>query len=363
MIKVSSYNNYLHIRREVLERNAKSVMDYLNVPVIGVVKMDGYGMGVVEAAKIWLDAGVTMLAVAEPWEALAIRDSGIDRDILLMAPVADREIFTALLEKGVIFTVSDLNNAKFYKENAQGLPLRVHVKVDTGMGRFGVRWTDTQQLKAIYALEGISFEGIFSHFGKSFETELGMTKLQLERFLGAVQVLQDAGLKVGIRHMANSTAALRFPQTHLDAVRMGSALVGALMVSVPVKLESAHTFKAKVVAVKELKAGDTSGYALVYKAKKDTRAIVVGIGTDYGYGMTGAPDPYPVRDLLSYLYHLYLRWKNPPYALFEGKRLPLIGRIGSQYTTFDAAGCDVKPGDWVEVPMSLLNYHGTRIVE
>lgn len=363
MIKVSSYNNCIHIRREVLRRNAKSVMDYINVPVIGVVKMDGYGMGVVEAAKIWLEAGVTMLAVAEPWEALALREAGIDRDILLMAPVADREIFAALLEKGVIFTVSDLNNARFYQENAQDLPLRVHVKVDTGMGRFGVRWTDTEQLKQIYALEGIRFEGIFSHFGKSFENEFSMTKLQLERFLGAVQTLQDAGLKVGIRHIANSTAALRFPQTHLDAVRMGSALVGALMVSVPVKLESAHVFKAKVVAVKDLKAGDTSGYALVYKAKKDTRAIVVGIGTDYGFGMTGAPDPYPVRDLLSYLYHLYLRWKNPPYALFEGKRLPLIGRIGSQYTTFDAAGCDVRPGDWVEVPMSLLNYHGTRIME
>lgn len=357
------YNNYISIRREVLERNARSVMDYMTVPVIGVVKMDGYGMGVAEAAKVWLEAGVNMLAVAEPWEALAIREAGIETDILLMAPVADREIFAALLEKSVIFTVSDLDNAKFYLENAGSQALRAHVKADTGMGRFGVRWTDISQLKQIYALEGIHFEGIFSHFGKSFENEFSMTKLQLERFLGAVQALQDAGIQVGMRHIANSCAALRFPQTHLDAVRMGSALVGALMVSVPVKLETPHTFRARVVAVKDLKAGDTSGYALVYKAKKDMRAAVVGIGTDFGFGMTGAPDPYPVRDLLSYLYHLYLRWKNPPYAVFNGKRLPLIGRIGSQYTTFDATGCEVKPGDWVEVPMSLLNYHGKRIME
>lgn len=357
------YNNYLHIRREVLEQNARAVMDYIHVPVIGVVKMDGYGMGVVEAAKIWLDAGVSMLAVAEPWEALAIREADIDKDILLMAPVADREVFAAQLEQGIIFTVSDLDNVKFYLENAQGQPLRAHVKVDTGMGRFGVRWTDIPQLKDIYALEGIRFEGIFSHLGKSFEDTFDVSKVQLERFLGAVQTLQDTGIQVGMRHIANSCAALRFPQTHLDAVRMGSALVGALMAKVPVKLESPHTFRARVVAVKDLKAGDTSGYALVYKAKKDMRTIVVGIGTDFGFGMTGAPDPYPVRDLLSYLYHLFLRWKNPPYALFKGKRLPLIGRIGSQYTTFDATGCDVKPGDWVEVPMPLLNYHGKRIME
>lgn len=360
---LNAHNNYLSVRRQVLKSNAKAVTDHIKVPVMGVVKMDGYGMGVVEAANIWLDAGVSMLAVAEPWEALAIREAGIEADILLMAPVADREIFAALLEKGVIFTISDLHNAKFYLENANAQTVRAHIKVDTGMGRFGVRWTDISQLKEIYALEGISFEGIFSHFGKSFETEFNMTKLQLERFLGAVQTLQDAGIDVGMRHIANSCAALRFPQTHLDAVRMGSALVGALMASVPVELKTPHTFRARVVAEKELKAGDTSGYALVYKAKKDMRVISVGIGTDFGFGMTGAPDPYPVRDLLSYLYHLYLRWKNPPYAVFNGKRLPLIGRIGSQYTTFDATGCEVKPGDWVEVPMPLLNYHGKRIIE
>lgn len=363
MMVLNAQNNYLHIRREALERNARAVMEYLTVPVIGVVKMDGYSMGVVEAAKIWLEAGVSMLAVAEPWEALAIREAGINTDILLMAPVADREIFSALLEKNVIFTVSDLDNAKFYLENAGGQALRAHVKVDTGMGRFGIRWTDTQQLKAVYALKGITFEGIFSHLGKSFEPEFSMCKVQLDRFMAAVQTLQDEGIQVGMRHIANSCAALRFPQTHLDAVRVGSALVGALMASVPVKLETPHVFKARVVAVKDLKAGDTSGYALVYKAKKDMRAVVVGIGTDFGFGMTGAPDPYPVRDLLSYLYHLYLRWKNPPYAVFGGKRLPLIGRIGSQYTTFDATGCAVKPGDWVDVPMPLLNYHGKRIIE
>ena len=105
---LNRYNNYLSIRREVLEQNARAVMDYIKVPVIGVVKMDGYGMGVVEAAKVWLEAGVSMLAVAEPWEALAIREAGIETDILLMAPVADREIFISLLEKNVIFTVSGL---------------------------------------------------------------------------------------------------------------------------------------------------------------------------------------------------------------------------------------------------------------
>ena len=360
---METYNHYIRIRRQVLESNAKAVMSVLKVPVIGVVKMDGYGMGVAEAARVWVEAGASMLAVSEPWEALALRQAGFSQDILLMAPVANRDDFDALAENGIILTVSDLENAKFYQQAAAGKMLRVHVKVDTGMGRFGVRWTDIAQLKEIYQLSGFTFEGIFSHFGKSFEEKFNLTKQQLERFLEAVTALQTAGICVGIRHIANSCAALRFPETHLDAVRVGSALVGALMVKVPVKLETPHTFHAKVVAVSDLKKGDTCGYASVYKAKKDTRAIVVGIGTDHGFGMTGAPDPYPVKDLIVYLYHLFLRWKNPPCVSIEGKKMPLIGRIGSQYTSFDATGVDIKPGDWVQVPISLLNYRGKRIFE
>lgn len=352
--------NYLLIDRKVLEDNARAVTEYVKVPVIAVVKFDGYGMTIAEAARAWQKAGAAMFAVAESHEAVELRHAGFEEDILLMAPVADIKTLHELLENGIILTVGDLENARFYLENKGDAALRVHVKVDTGMGRFGVRWTDTEQLKAIYALEGLSFEGIFSHFGKSFEKEYKLTKLQLDRFLKTLKALEAAGISVGMRHIANSCAALRFPETWLDTVRVGSALVAGLLAPVPVPLKTAHVFKAQVVAVKELRKGDTTGYASVCKAKKDMTAAVVTIGFSMGFGMTGAPDPYPPVDFAAYMYHLLQRYLHPPFATFADHKLPMVGRVGSQYTLFDITGTDVKPGDYVTFRMPLLQYPGKR---
>ena len=352
--------NYLEISRQVLEENAKTVAAYVGVPVIGVVKYDGCGVGIVEAAYAWQKARVSMFAVSESCEALALRQAGFREDILLMAPVADPEELKELLANNIILTVSDLKNACFYRDNRDGATVRAHVKVDAGMGRFGVRWTDLQQLKAIYELDGLSFEGIFSHFSKSFEKKYQITKEQLDRFLSAVKALTEAGINVGMRHMANSCAALRFPETRLDAVRVGSALVGGLLAPVPVTLKTPHVCKARVVAVKNLEKGDTMGYAAVCKTKKATKAAVVEVGYKTGMGMTGAPDPFPLLDLVVYLYYLLLRYLRPPCATLENQKLPLIGRVGSQYTLFDATGVDVKPGDYVTVRISLLQCTAKR---
>ena len=352
--------NYMEISTEALARNARTVVEAVKVPVIGVVKFDGYGVTLPVAAKAWQSAGVTMFAVSESWEALALRRAGFGEDILLLTPVADKQVLDSLMEQDIILTVCDLDNARFYSENRGEKTLRVHVKVDTGMGRFGVRWTDTAQLITIYNVEGLAFEGIFSHFGKSFEKKYKLTGYQLARFLVAIKELEDAGIKPGMRHIANSCAALRFPQTRLDAVRVGSALVGALLAPVPVKLETVHTFKAQVVSRKTLKKGDTMGYASVCKAKRDMSAIVVAVGQEHGFGMTGKPDPYPLLDLMVYIYHLLQGYKNQPKAMWQGKALPLVGRVGSQYTLFDATGCDVQPGDYVTVRVPLLGCDSRR---
>jgi len=353
--------NFVEVSRQVLRKNAKTVTDYVKVPVIGVVKFDGYGMGIAEAARAWQSAGVTMFAVSESWEALALRKEGFSEDILLMAPVADRDVLTQLLENNIILTVSNLDNAWFYQRNCDDRTPRVHVKVDTGMGRFGVRWTDTRQLEDIYAVEGLCFEGIFSHFGKSFEKAYKLTAQQLQRFLDAVEVLTGKGIDVGMRHIANSCAALRFPETWLDAVRVGSALVAGLLAPVPVLLATPHVCKARVVAMKRLKKGDTLGYASVCKAKKDMIAAVVAVGFNMGFGMTGAPDPYPLRDFASYMYHLLQRYLHPPKAKLGDKQLPMVGRVGSMYTLFDASGVDIKPGDSVAVYTPVLQCTGKRI--
>lgn len=351
---------YLEISRDDLRANAKAVADYVGVPVIGVVKCDGYGVSGPEAAAAWVSAGVTTLAVSDPAEAFALRQAGFtEQDILLLAPVGDPELLDALISAGVILTVSGPACARFYAQRRGERTVRAHVAVDTGMGRFGTRWTDTDELLEVYRTEGICFEGIFSHFAVSFEAGSEKTMKQLERFLSAVSALEGQGIDVGTRHIANSCAALRFPETRLDAVRVGSALVGRLPVSVPVELKKVGVFKAGVVDRRVLRKGDTTGYASVCTMKSDTEVAVVAIGRHNGFGLVKRPDRLRPLDLLRAVKQVLDLYRRRPVVRYGDKPLKVIGRIGTQYTLVETGGTDIAPGSVVtaEVDMLFPNPH------
>lgn len=347
-------SNYLEISREALRRNAAAVREAVRVPIIGVLKCNGYGVTVSEAVAAWKAAGVTMFGVSRPEEALALRGMGVREDILLLCPVADLVTLTQMLENRVILTVSSLDNARFYSRNAADGSARVHIAIDTGMGRFGIRWNDAAQVKEVYSLQGLSFEGIFSHFACSFEREYKKTKLQLSRFLHMTQQLQKAGYPTGMRHIANSSAALRFPETHLDAVRIGSALVGKLPAVTPVKLESVSSFNAQVVDMKQLQPGDTIGYGSCCKVCKHTKAAIVALGRADGFGTVAWADRLHLKNLAHSLRSFLRGWLFPPCVVCNGEKLPVLGRVGNQYTLFDATGTQVKPGDTVQWDGNLM---------
>ncbi len=344
--------NYMEISKSALLRNAKTICSQVQVPIIAMLKCDGYGLSILEAAKIWKAAGASIFGVAQPQEALALRSAGFHEDILLTSPVADMEMLNELIRQNIILTVTGLENAEFYSLYTNRFPVRVHVAIDTGMGRFGIRWTDTAQLQAVYSLNGFTFEGIFSHFSQSFEPSYNRTKLQLDRFLTAIDALAAQNIAVGLRHIANSCAALRFPETHLDAVRIGSALVGRLCIQSPLPLVPVGTFKAQVVDIKNFRKGDVTGYGSLCKIKKDTTAVIVAIGRDNGFGLMDVPDPLPLRFRLLYWFRLLK--KTRPCVNFRGQALPLVGRIGTQYTLFDATGLQLKPGSYVTATVPLL---------
>ena len=347
-------SNYLEISRSALRRNAAAVQEAVQVPIIGIIKCNGYGVTVCEAAAAWRAAGVTLFGVSRPEEALELRRAGYREDILLLCPVADPGSLTEMVDSNVILTVSGFDNARFYTAQGTKFPIRVHVAIDTGMGRFGIRWDDWEQASAVYALPGLSFEGIFSHFSCSFETEYRRTKVQLSRFLDLTQRLRAEGCPVGMRHIANSCAALRFPETRLDAVRIGSALVGKLPASVPVRLENVSVFKAQVVDRKCFRPGDTTGYGSYRKLNRHLAAVVVALGREDGFGTVPRPDRLRLRDFGSYLYHRILEWLRPPCVVCGGKKLRVLGRIGTQYTLFETGDADIRPGDLVEWEGNLM---------
>lgn len=350
--------SYFEISRADLAFNAKAVTEFVGVPVIGVVKCGGYGVSVPEAAAAWVSAGVTTLAVSAPAEALLLRESGFtQQDILLLAPVSDPSLLDALLDANIILTVSGVSCAHFYAQHRAGRTVRVHVAVDTGMGRFGTRWTDTDALLDVYHTEGLTFEGIFSHFAVSFESGNAHTMLQLDRFHSALSALENKGVTVGIRHIANSCAALRFPETRLDAVRVGSALVGRLPAAVPVNLKKVGAFRALVVDRRTLRKGDTTGYSSICTMKRDTEVAVVALGRSDGFGLVKRPENLRPFDLLRALKQAFDLYRHPAVVRFDGKSLPVVGRIGTQYTLIAVNGTDIAPGDTVTAEVDPLFPH------
>lgn len=353
------YDHYFEISRDSLLRNAQNICAYVRVPVIGVVKCDGYGVSLKEAAHAWQAAGANMLAVSRPAEAISLRKMGFKEDILLLTPVSEPDILNALVHMRIILTVTGLECAQFYSR--ADLPVRVHVAVDTGMGRFGIRWTDLEQIGKVYETPNLIFQGIFSHFARAFEPRFCKTRRQLYRFLSVTQALHQTGLPVGIRHIAGSCAALRFPQTWLDAVRIGSALVGPLCVPVPIALESVGTFHARVLDRKCLLPGDTTGYGAIARVRHRTDALVISLGTETGFDCTSRPDRLRMVDFAVWLRNILHSYLHRPCVRFYGRPLPLIGRVGLQFTLFDSTGLDIRPGSYVQADVPLLSCSAPRV--
>lgn len=345
---------YLQVDRDALLHNAQSIVAYVQSPVIGVVKCDGYGVSILEAARAWRKCGVTMLAVSQSEDVKVLRGDGFRGEILLLSPVTDPEELRNMVEADAILPVTSTEAAAFYSRNSPR-PVRVHVAIDTGMGRFGIHWANMEALSQIYETANLRFLGIYSHFAASFEKGFRKTQRQLDRFLTTCRMLQERGYPLGMRHIANGCAALRFPDTRLDAVRIGSALVGRLCAKVPIRLENVAVCVAQVVDKKRLEPGDTTGYASICVAKKQTNAIVVSVGHENGMGLLSTPDNYPARAFGRYLLNVVCARFHPPCVEYHGHRLKLIGRIGSQYSLFDAGELEIPVGSLVQMRPNLMH--------
>ena len=354
---------YMEFSRSALVHNAESIIKYVGCPVIGMVKLNGYGLSVTEAARIWLDAGATMLGVSRPDEALSLRRDGIEADILLTAPVADTAALNSLLMERIILTVTSWENAVFYAKNCALSRFPVHIAVDTGMGRFGLRWDDIEGIKAVYSMERLMVEGVFSHFSTAFGADFSSVQTQLERFTQITDRLSADGYSVGMRHIANTAAALRFPQTRLDAVRIGGGLLGISGGECPLELTRTGVLKAQVVDIKQFSAGDTVGYASICRIRKPTRAVIVAAGYADGLGYMRYPDHFSLRYLAGDALRILQTRSRPITARFAGHDLPLIGRVGNQYTMFDAEDIRIGAGDYVELDADVLFPNRSRIID
>ncbi len=311
-----------------------------SVGIIASLKADAYGHGAVKVAQTALTNGVDMLGVACLNEANTLRRADITAPILILGYTPAWQAREAVLNN-VIVTVFSLDVARALSRAAVDLnsKVKVHVKVDTGMGRLGLPPGDVLDfVKELQALPGIAVEGIFTHLAVADAPDARgvpdwgrqYTKQQLASFRRVLEGLEENGIDFRYVHAANSAAVISYPESHCNMVRPGIAIYGldpSPDVPCPESFEPALSFKTQVAQVKELPSGSYVSYGCTFKTEGQARIAVIPVG--YADGFRRGPR----------------RWGE---VLIKGQRAPVVGQVCMDQTMIDVSHvADVRQGDEV----------------
>lgn len=318
--------------------------------VIAVLKGNGYGIGLLPFAEALSDKGIDFFAVSEVGEGVSLRENGFEGDILLISALADEGEIRKCINRNIIMSVgsdaSYANIASIAEEVGKGA--RVHIKVDTGFGRFGFAPDKADEvLRCIGKYTNIIAEGVYSHLSFSFSDKRKDVQSQFDKFIAFTSALEDGGVKL-MRHICNSCAFMQYEDMHLDAVRVGSAFLGRLPLADKGGLRRIGKLIADVVEVKALPKGHFVGYANTFKTKRDTKIAVVPIGYKDGFGIEKSRDTFRLFDIIRYIYHDLMSIGYKHTVTIGGKSFPIIGRISMCNVVADVTGADIKPGDIAE---------------
>jgi alanine racemase len=287
-----------------------------DVQMMAVVKANGYGHGAVPVAETVLANGATGVAVATVDEGAQLRKAGINAPLLVMGPMGAAERDRAV-GMGMSIVVGDVGFARglarVVRMHQCKEPINVHLKIDTGMRRFGVLPSDVVDVaKSIQAIPELKLEGLMTHLASADEIDVSSAHRQVEIFDECVGMLRDAGIEIPLHHVANSATTVQFPQYHKQLVRPGLALYGvrpAPHVPLPGGLGTMKqilTVHSMVTRVIPLDKGDRVGYGGTWEAREATRGALVPIGYADGY----------LRSL-----------SNRGWMSIGGRRADVIGRV------------------------------------
>ena len=278
---------WAEISRSALRNNCKSIRAQLppECGLMGVVKANGYGHGAAEVARQAEQAGCVYLGVACVDEAVSLRKKGVTMPILILG-YSQGEYVEMLSDLNITQAVGSLQAAQEYSNfiTAAGKKLKVHLKLETGMGRTGidVKQGELQQAVAALSLPGLDYEGVFTHFAVSDEVEKQeYTAHQFSCFCQAVERLQElTGISFKIKHCANSGAVINYPQYHMDMVRPGLAFYGVYPCrrQGEPELVPVMSLKSRIAAITHHPAGESISYGCTFTAQRDTVLAVLPIG-------------------------------------------------------------------------------------
>jgi len=331
---MSAYPVWAEIDLDAIANNVREIrrVTKSTAKVLAVVKANGYGHGAVEVSRVALANGASWLGVARISEGVALRKAGLEAPVLVLSYIPPEQAGEVVRHR--------LSQAVYTREMAlvlaeaaarRGTRAKVHIKVDTGMGRIGLMPGPdiVEEILRMAKIPNLEIEGIFTHFADADAADKHYTNMQLERFLGITEELRRGGLDIPLKHAANSPALMEMPEAHLDMVRAGIIVYGLnpsdRFKQSSLKLIPAMSLKAKVAYVKKVPAGFKVSYGCTFTTVQPTVIATLPLGY---------ADGYP-RSLSS---------KGE--VLLNGRRSPVIGRVCMDQIMVDAGSAsDIKMGD------------------
>ncbi len=286
------YGTWLEINLRILENNFKILSDAAGCKVMPIVKANAYGHGLEKVTQRLEKAGAEWFGVARIEEGLLLREAGIKARILVLGYTAPVRVPHAI-RNDVTLTVYDHHVAEEYATQAKNVKgvLRLHAKIDTGMGRLGVPPLEAMPfLKLINESPHMELEGVFTHFARADEPDEADTDLQLRRFNTLLEKMKENGIKPTLIHASNSAGSLAYPKARFDLVRAGIALYGlppSNQIKLPESIKPALTWKTRLISLKTLPAGHGVSYGFKYFTKKEERIGVIAVG--YADGLRRRP--------------------------------------------------------------------------
>lgn len=322
--------SWIELRKDRLLENLQTLRKHSgSADVLAVIKANAYGHGLKEIASA-LAGKVTYFGVATLREALELKENYPQTPVFLFGHQFPHEIPAALLG-GITLSVSSLEKAREISECSEthSFQTPVHVKIDTGMGRMGIRIREAAAaVEEMKKFGGITIEGIYTHF-PSAEKDDSFRRDQVREFGELLETLEQKNILFRFRHAKNSAATLTLKTPFLNMIRPGLTLYGIYpdpSLTNVARFEPVLSLKTRILLVKKVRAGESVGYGREFIAKHATTIAILPFGYSHGYP--------------------YAAWKKAS-VLFQGKRCPLAGKVSMDYMAVDLGNANAREGDTI----------------
>lgn len=293
-----------------------------NLEYMAVVKADAYGHGAIECARRLEAENIDWLAVALPEEGVELRRSGIKKPVLCLGGFWNEQ-HKLLLDYNLTPVISQITQAESLDRAAQNrnATADIHVKIDTGMGRIGVRWDEVREFAAeLKRYKNLRVEGLMTHFAAADNlAENDYTNEQIRRFYGAVRIFEESGFRLVYKDLANSPGAVAHEKSRGNMVRLGGVLYGLGGDVLPAEIEKPAlkpvlSVSSRIAQLKRVNKGETLGYSRTYTTARDSLIATVPIGYHDGYTR---------------------RLSNLGRVIVNGVFAPIVGRVSMDWTIID----------------------------